>query len=221
LANIYLHYVLDLWVRRWREKYAGGDVIIVRYADDFIVGFQHLADAKRFLRELRIRLAKFSLELHPEKTRLIEFGRYAVPNFQRQQLGKPETFSFLGFRHICAKTRNGKFLLMRTTMREHQRRKLQEVKMELRSRRHHSIVEQGKWLRRLIRGYYKYYAVPTNLRALAAFRWRVSVYWYRELRRRSQRDRIRWSRMQQIIARWLPIPRIQHPWPTERLIVTT
>src|SRR5450756_620156 len=165
LANIYLHYALDLWAERWRQREATGDVIIVRYADDFIVGFEHEADARRFLDEMRTRLEKFALSLHPEKTRLIEFGRSAAENRKRRGLGKPETFNFLGFTFICGKSRRGKFLIKRKSRRDRVRAKLQAIKQELRRRMHQPIPAQGKWLAQVIRGYFNYHAVPTNMRA--------------------------------------------------------
>ena len=221
LANLFLHYVFDLWAQQWRRRNAGGEVILVRYADDFIVGFERRSDAERFLRELRERVRKFSLELHPEKTRLIEFGRYATERRGERNLGKPETFNFLGFTHICAKTRSGKFLLIRRTEAPRMRAKLQEVKRDLRRRWHQPIREQGRWLGSVVRGYYAYHAVPTNMSALQAFRTQVERYWLHALRRRSQRDRTNWARMRVLSQRWLPTPRIQHPWPTERFYVKT
>jgi len=221
LANIYLHYVLDLWVQQWRERQARGDVVIVRYADDSVVGFQHRTDAERFLEELRDRLAKFRLELHADKTRIIEFGRYAAE--RRRAVGKrrPETFDFLGFTHMCAKARSGAFLLERHTMKKRMRAKLGEVKTELMRRRHLSIRKQGEWLGGLVRGYFAYHAVPTNIRALQAFRREITRTWRRALRRRSQRDRTNWERVNRLAERWLPRAHIQHPWPTERFDAKT
>ena len=187
LANIYLHYVLDLWAERWRRREATGDMIIVRYADDFIVGFEHEADARRFLDAMRERLEEFALSLHPEKTRLIEFGRYAAENRKRRGLGKPETFNFLGFTFICGKSRRGKFLIKRKTRRDRMRAKLKAIKQELRRRMHQPIPAQGKWLRQVVRGYFNYHAVPTNSRALVAFRDDVIDLWRRTLSRRSQK----------------------------------
>ena len=216
LANVYLHYVLDLWVQQWRKKRARGDVVVVRYADDFIVGFQYQSDAEQFLGELRERLRKFSLELHPEKTRLIEFGRYADERRRARELGKPETFNFLGFTHICAKTKQGEFQLARRTMRERMRAKLSEVKTELRRRMHQPIPKQGRYLRAVVTGFFGYHAVPTNMRALQAFRTEVEKLWLKTLRRRSQKDRTSSERMKAHTQRWVPAPRIQHPWPDER-----
>lgn len=221
LANIYLHYVLDLWVQQWRSRHARGSVIITRFADDFVVGFQYRTDAERFLQELRERLRKFALELHPDKTRILEFGRYAASNRQEKGQGKPESFNFLGFTHICGKTWMGKFLIVRRTMRERMRKKLHEVKAELQRRRHHLIPEQGKWLRSVVQGHFLYYAVPSNGRSLQWFRTQVTRHWHRALRRRSQRDRTTWSRMQRLAQRWIPPVRILHPWPEERFRVRT
>lgn len=215
LSNLYLHYVLDLWVEQWRRRHARGDVIVTRFADDFVVGFQHRTDGEQFLAALRERFAKFSLELHPEKTRLLEFGRYAAPNRARRGLGKPETFDFLGFTHTCAKTRNEGFRLGRLTMRKRMRNKLREVSAELKRRRHHPISEQGQWLGSVVRGHLAYYAVPCN-RAVGAFRTQVTRHWFRWLRRRSHKTRLDWRRMGRLADRWLPPARVQHPWPDER-----
>ena len=221
LANIYLHYVLDLWAHQWRRKYARGDVVIVRYADDFVVGFQHVDEARRFQAELGARLRKFSLELHPEKTRLIRFGRFAALNRAERGLGKPETFTFLGLRHICAQTKAGKFLVKRASDMKRQRAKLKALKAELRRRRHLSITHQGVWLRAVVAGYFNYHAVPTNIHALGRFRTQVARLWWRSLRRRSQRHRLPWARMTKIVERWLPHARILHPYPEQRFGVTT
>jgi group II intron reverse transcriptase/maturase len=221
LANVYLHYVFDLWVQRWRKKRANGDVIVVRFADDFAVGFEHRADAERFLAELRERFAKFGLELHPDKTRLIEFGRFADSNRHQRGGGKPETFNFLGFTHSCAKTRAGKFTVLRQTMRKRLRAKLEAVKTELRRRLHDPIPEQGAYLRSVVTGHVRYYGVPMNGPALKAFRGAIGWIWCRTLRRRSQRHRITWNRMRRLISRWLPTPRICHPYPLVRLGVVT
>src|SRR5712691_6959538 len=219
LANIYLHYGLDLWAERWRRREAVGDMIIVRYADDIIVGFEHEADARRFLDEMRVRLQEFALSLHPEKTRLIEFGRFAAANRERRGLGKPETFSFLGFTFICGKSRRGKFLVKRKTRRDRMRAKLQEVKKVLRRRMHQPISEQGRWLKQVVRGYFNYHAVPTNSRALVAFRDEIIEGWRRALRRRSQRGGLTRERMRQLADDWLPKPCILHPWPNQRFAV--
>jgi RNA-directed DNA polymerase len=221
LANIYLHYVLDLWAQQWRNRHVRGSVIVTRFADDFVVGFQYRADAMRFLGELRERLRKFSLELHPDKTRILEFGRYAASNRQERGQGKPESFNFLGFTHLCAKTATGKFLIVRRTMRDRMRKKLHEVKAELQRRRHQSIPKQGEWLRSVVQGHFAYYAVPTNGQSLGRFRTQAIRHWHRALRRRSQRDRTNWARMQRLVQCWIPPVRILHPWPDERFDVRT
>jgi RNA-directed DNA polymerase len=219
LANIYLHYALDLWAERWRRREATGDLIIVRYADDFIVGFEHEQDARRFLEALRERFKEFALSLHPEKTRLIEFGRNAENNRKRLGLGKPETFNFLGFTFICGRTRRGNFQIKRKSRRERMRAKLQAIKQELRERMHQPIPTQGRWLRQVVTGYFNYHAVPTNSRAVAAFRFYVTQLWKRTLRRRGQRDRTDWERMTRLADDWLPRPRLRHPWPNTRFAV--
>lgn len=216
LGNVYLHYVLDLWVQQWRKKQARGEVVVVRYADDFIVGFQYQTDAEQFHGELRERLRRFSLELHPEKTRLIEFGRYAAERRREREMGKPETFNFLGFTHICAKTKKGEFQLARRTMTARMRAKLQEVKTELRRRMHEPVSRQGRYLRAVVTGYYGYHAVPTNMNALKTFRAEVKKLWRRMLQRRSQKDGTKRTHMNASTQRWVPLPRIEHPWPTER-----
>ena len=220
LANIYLHFALDLWAARWRRREATGDMIIVRYADDFIIGFQHESDAQRFLDEMRKRVGEFALSLHPEKTRLIEFGRFAAERRKRRGLGKPETFDFLGFSFICGKTRSGQFQIKRKTRRDRMRAKLREIKEAMRRRMHQPIPAQGKWLRQVVRGYFNYHAVPTNAHALAVFRHHVTDLWRRTLRRRSQKDRMTWARMTQLVSDWLPEPIILHPWPSDRFAVT-
>jgi len=219
LANIYLHYVIDLWANRWRRREATGDMIIVRYADDFIVGFEHEADARRFLDEMRERLGEFALSLHPEKTRLIEFGRFAAERRQRRGLDKPETFNFLGFTFICGKTRAGKFQIKRKTRRDRMRAKLKMIQEGLWRRMHQSIPSQGSWLRRVVKGYFNYHAVPTNARALDVFRHHVTDLWRRTLRRRSQTARMTWARMTKLANDFLPKPIILHPWPSERFAV--
>ncbi|MGH2833363.1 MAG: group II intron reverse transcriptase/maturase [Solirubrobacteraceae bacterium] len=221
LANVYLHYVLDLWAEQWRCRHAHGDVIIVRFADDYIAGFEHRDDAERFLRDLRERFAKFALELHPEKTRLIEFGRHAALDRRKRGDGRPETFEFLGFTHICAKTKRGRFKLKRVTSKKRMRAKLQEVKEELKQRRHQPVPEQGRWLASVVRGHLAYYAVPDNIDAVAAFRTQAARHWYRALRRRSQRNRLEWKRMNRLVVRWLPRVRIMHPWPNDRFDAKT
>jgi len=219
LANVYLHYVLDLWVARWRRREATGDMIVVRYADDFIVGFQHESDARRFRDEMRERLRGFALTLHPDKTRLIEFGRFAADRRARRGLGKPETFKFLGFTFICGRSRQGRFLLKRKSRGDRMRAKLKEIKKELRLRMHQPIAAQGAWLGHVVSGYFNYHAVPTNYRALEAFRDHVTDLWRRSLRRRSQKDRTTWERMTKLADDFLPKPRILHPWPHMRFAV--
>ena len=221
LANVYLHYVFDLWIQQWRKKRGRGDVIVVRFADDFVVGFQHRHDGERFLAELRERLARFGLELHAGKTRLIEFGRFAAENRQRRGDGKPETFDFLGFTHICGKTRRGKFTVLRQTMRKRLHAKLKAVKAELRRRMHRPIPEQGAYLRAVVIGHTRYYGVPMNGRAVGRFRNEVGRLWWRTLRRRSQKHRLPWQRMQRHIDRWLPPARICHAYSLDRINVTT
>jgi group II intron reverse transcriptase/maturase len=220
LANIYLHYALDLWAARWRRREATGNMVIVRYADDFIVGFQHEADARRFLDEMRARLQEFALSLHPDKTRLIEFGRLAAANRKQRGLGKPETFNFLGFTFISGTSRQGKFLLKRKTRRDRIRAKLRAVKEAMRRRMHQPIPQQGKWLRQVVLGYFNYHAVPTNSRALKAFRDEITRGWRRALARRSQKAGLTWAGMNRLIDDWLPKPRILHPWPEQRFAVT-
>jgi RNA-directed DNA polymerase len=220
LANVYLHYVLDLWADWWRKHHAHGDVIIVRWADDFIVGFEHRLDAEKFLAGLRERFARFGLELHPDKTRLIEFGRFAATSRARRGLGKPETFDFLGFTHICAKSKNGRFWLKRITISKRMRAKLRAVKDQLRQRMHEPIPEQGRWLATVVRGHMNYYAVPGNLQAVAAFRDQVVRHWLKTLRRRGQKTRTDWARMHRITTRWLPPARVMHPFPQARFAAT-
>ncbi len=221
LANLYLHHVFDLWADWWRRRRAHGDVIIVRFADDVTVGFEHERDARRFWSELRERFARFGLELHPDKTRLIEFGRFAARNRAARGLGKPETFDFLGFTHICGKTRDGRFWLRRTTISKRMRAKLREVGDQLKRRRHQPIPVQGRWLASVVRGHMAYYAVPGNIDAVAAFRTQVMRHWYKALRRRSQKTRTTWERMSRIAARWLPPARVMHPYPAARLAART
>jgi group II intron reverse transcriptase/maturase len=219
LANIYLHYVLDLWAEQWRRREAKGDMIIVRYADDVVAGFEHEDDAWRFRDAMRERMREFSLTLHPEKTRLIAFGRRAAAERASLGLGKPETFDFLGFTFICGQSRRGGFLLKRKSRRDRRRAKLQAIKAELRARRHATIPEQGRWLRSVVEGWFAYHAVPTNTRALSAFRHHVTVLWWRTLRLRSQKDRTPWTTADRLAAQWLPRPRIRHPWPRQRFAV--
>jgi RNA-directed DNA polymerase len=219
LANIYLHYCFDLWINRWLKKYARGNVVVVRYADDIVVGVQHNDDATRLMSELENRLATFSLTLHPEKTRLIEFGRWAEERRRRRGKGKPEPFGFLGFLHICAKSRQGYFQLRRQTRPDRMRVTLHAIKDQLRKRMHDSVAEQGRWLQSVVRGYFAYHAVPTNAPALCNFRHRVTRLWRHALSRRSQKGYTTWRTMAAIVRTWLPAPRITHPWPHERFAV--
>ncbi len=215
LANVYLHYVLDLWADWWRKTRARGNVVITRFADDFIVGFQYQDDAERFLAELRGRLAKFSLELHPDKTRLIEFGPHAARDRTARGEGKPETFTFLGFRHIARMTR-GRFWIQRITDRKKMTAKLKSVKAELMRKRHLPVPEQGRWLASVITGHQAYYAVPGNAKAVGTFRHQVTRHWRHALSRRSQKGRVTWERMNRIASRYLPRTRTVHPWPDKR-----
>jgi len=219
LANVYLHYAFDLWAAQWRRREATGKMIVVRYADDIVAGFEHEADARRFWDAMRTRLEQFALKLHEDKTRLLEFGRFAAAQRQRRGLGKPETFTFLGFTFICGKSRRGAFLLHRKTRGDRMRATLREIKAQLRERRHDAIPDQGRWLRSVVTGYFAYHAVPTNFRALGAFHHHVTDLWRRSLRRRSQRDGLTWDRMSRIAGAWLPSPRILHPWPERRFAV--
>jgi RNA-directed DNA polymerase len=216
LANIYLHYVFDLWVDVWRKKCARGDVVVVRFADDNVLGFQYLADADRFLADFRERLRKFGLELHPDKTRRIEFGRFAEVNRTKRGEGKPETFDFLGFTHISGKDRNGNYALKRKSINKRMRAKLLEIKQQLRRRMHDSIPRTGQWLRSVVQGYFNYHAVPGNIDSLAVFRDRVILLWRTILIHRSQRHRLTWMRMQTLADRWIPRPRVLQPYPGVR-----
>jgi RNA-directed DNA polymerase len=219
LANIYLHYVYDLWAQAWRKRQAAGDMIVIRYADDTIVGFQHQHDAELFLHDLKERLAKFALAVHPDKTRLIEFGRFAAERRANRGEPKPETFDFLGFTHICGTKRNGQgFQLRRKTKRKRKQALLNEIAAELRRIRHAPIDEQGRWLASVLRGHYAYFAVPTNLPSVRALRHPVKVRWFLNLQRRSQR-RLKWRRMNVIVDKYLPTPGVQHPWPEQRFLV--
>src|SRR4030088_902282 len=213
LSNIYLHYVLDTWADDWRRSEAAGDMIIVRYADDFIVGFQHEADARRFLEAMRARMEAYALSLHPEKTRLIEFGRFAARDRKQRGRGKPETFNFLGFTFICGKSRRGKFRIKRKTRRDRMRAKLKMITEDLRRRMHWPVPELGKWLGLVVKGYFNYHAVPTNYRALVRFRDEVTRRWQRALGRRSDRATVTWARVKKLADEWLPQPRIRHPRP--------
>jgi group II intron reverse transcriptase/maturase len=221
LANIYLHYALDLWVKQWRGRHARGDVIVVRYADDWVAGFQFRDDAERFQRAVAERLGRFGLKLHPEKTRLIEFGRFARENRRRAGLGKPQTFDFLGFTHCCGTTRKGKFMVLRLTSAKRLRAKLQVIKLELRRRMHQPIPAQGQYLRAVVTGHARYFGVPCNGARLRTFRHQVVGLWHRTLCRRSQSHELPWRRMYRLMAHWLPVPNICHPYPNQRLIVTT
>lgn len=212
LANIYLHYAFDLWAHQWRQRNARGEVIMVRYVDDIVLGFQYRSDAERFRKDLDKRLEKFNLELHAEKTRLFEFGRFANVDRKRRGESKAETFTFLGFVHICSQTRKGRFKVLRQTIKKSMRRKLQEVKIELRRRMHDPVPEVGNWLRSVLNGHFRYYGLPGNFPALDAFRYRVIKYWHWTLRRRSQRSKHTWERMIRLIQRWLPKARIYHPY---------
>src|SRR5450756_2117003 len=216
LANVYLHYVFDLWAVWWRKTRARGDVIIVRFADDFTMGFQYEDDARQFLEDLRERFAKFSLELHPDKTRLIEFGPHAARRRKARGEGKPETFTFLGFTHMCEITRSGRFWIRRKTDAKRLRAKLKQVKAEIMRRRHLPVPEQGKWLSSVVRGHQAYYAVPGNISAVNAFRTQATRHWHHALKRRSQKDRTNWDRMNRLAARWLPPSRTRHPFPEQR-----
>jgi len=221
LANIYLHYVYDLWTHRWRQRCATGDVIVVRYADDTIVGFEHQHEAEQFLADLKARLARFGLTLHPDKTRLIEFGRSAIANRQARGLGKPESFDFLGFTHFCATRRSGSgFVLGRKPVAKRMRAKLREIKEQLMAIRHEGAERQGRWLCQVLRGWMAYYAVPMSGSAISAFRHHMIERWHGALMRRSQRRRLTWTRMKKIADRHLPFPRILHPWPEKRFLVT-
>jgi RNA-directed DNA polymerase len=221
LANIYLHYVLDLWIEAWRSKVAKGDVIVVRYADDLVAGFESRAEAEHFLNQFRNRLAQFGLELHPEKTRLIEFGRFAALNRKQRGEGKPETFTFLGFTHYCGKTRSsGAFTVWRETAKKRMVAKLQAIKAELRRRMHEPPAPVGEWLQKVILGYYQYHAVPGNLPSLRIFAERLRRLWRLVLVRRSQRGYVSWKRLQRLFARWIPRPRILHPYPMQRFDAT-
>jgi RNA-directed DNA polymerase len=221
LANIYLHYALDQWVQQWRKRQARGAVIIVRYADDFVIGFQHEWEAKRFKQELADRLKKFNLELQAEKTRLIEFGRYAEHNRAERGLGRPETFNFLGFTHICIWNYSGMYTVLRQTMRQRMRAKLKEIAKELKRRMHEPIPAQGQWLRQVVLGHYQYYGVPLNGRQMRSLRYQIEIIWKRVLSRRSQNGELTWERMRRLTRLWLPLPQICHPHPGQRIGVTT
>jgi len=217
LANLYLHYVLDVWAQVWREKVARGDMIIIRYADDAVLGFQHREDAERFLEQLRERLRKFGLELHLDKTRLIEFGRFAAERRRRRGEGKPETFNFLGFTHICGRSHGtGYFTVYRKTIGKRMAAKLKEIRQELRRRMHAPIVETKEWLSSVVRGYFQYHGLPDNQQRLRAFRGDVLRAWLRQLRRRSQRSNWTWERFLERLAPDIPAVAVHHPWPRQR-----
>ena len=216
LANVYLHYVFDQWADHWRKENAGGDVVIVRYADDFVVGFQHKEDADRFLKELRVRMDKFELSLHPDKTHLIEFGRFAANNRRNKGQGRPETFDFLGFTHACGKTRGGCFTIHRKTIAKRLRAKLREVRDTLLRNRHSPVDEQALWLKRVLQGYLNYHAVPGNRKVLDAFRTQVIKSWLQALRRRSHKHRMTWERFSRLVCMWIPRARTLHPYPGVR-----
>ena len=221
LANVYLHYAFDLWVRRWRRRSATGDMIVVRYADDAVLGFEHRSDAERFLQDWRERLRQFGLELHPDKTRLIEFGRHAAEQRKRRGEGKPETFDFLGFTHVCGTTREtGRFIVKRQTIRKRLSATLKALKAKLRRRMHLPVVQLGRWLRSVVQGWFNYHAVPGNMDSLNAFRSQVIRYWFRALRRRGQRRPLTWARFLRLVGRWLPSARILHPHPNVRFDAT-
>ena len=219
LANVYLHYVFDLWAKQWRGRQASGHMIVVRYADDIVAGFELESDARRFWDAMRERFEHFGLELHGGKTRLIEFGRFAADRRKRRGQGRPETFTFLGFTFICGQSRSGSFMLQRKTRTDRMRAKLLEIKEQMRKRMHASIPEQGTWLKSVVTGFFAYHAIPTNQRALSAFRYHVVELRRKSLRRRSQKTKLTWERMTQLVNDWLPTPRILHPWPEQRFAV--
>jgi RNA-directed DNA polymerase len=219
ISNIYLHHVFDIWAQQWRQAPGRGCMTVVRYADDFVCGFEREADARAFLADLKVRMETYGLSLHPEKTRLIEFGRFAAENRASRGMRKPETFTFLGFIHICGRTRRGKFAITRKSRSDRMRNKLHEIKEQLRHRINESIPEQGKWLGQIVRGYFAYHAVPGNFRALKTFRWNIGIEWLRLLRRRSQRGECSWEKLTRLAEQWLPMPRILHPWPNIRFAV--
>ena len=221
LANVYLHYAFDLWVEWWRRRNVRGDVIVVRYADDIVLGFQYETDASQFRTALGLRLAKFGLELHPDKTRLLRFGRYAARERRVRGEGKPEAFDFLGFTHICGRSRAGHFLLLRHTVSQRMRSVLKTIRLELKTRRHLPVPVQGLWLQQKLRGYFAYHAIPTNIPRLSAFRTQVVRSWLFALRRRSQRTRMTWERMKRLESRWIPSPHVLHPWPEQRFDAMT
>jgi len=221
LANMYLHYAFDLWLQKWRTTQAKGEVIVVRFADDFVLGFQYRHEAEGFAADLRERMARFGLELHAEKTRLIEFGRFAAENRERRGEGKPETFNFLGFTHICGKTRQGKFTVVRKTIRNRLQAKLKEVTTELRRRMHEPVPEVGAYLRSVVAGHIRYFGVPMNGPSIRMFYMEVGRRWVKVLRRRSHKHHLTWERMKRLIAKWIPPARICHPYPLTRFYAIT
>ena len=220
-ANIYLHYVFDLWAHQWRGRYAQGDVRIIRYVDDIGVGFEKRHEAEQFLKALSLRFADFGLELHPTKTSLIEFGRFARERRQERGLGKPKTFNFLGFTHLCGQSRKGAFRIERRTMAQRFRAKLSDIKVELQRRRHQPVPQQGAWLRSVLLGHYRYYSVPHNFKAIQRFQMEATRLWQRSLSRRRQKGGVIWKRMQRLAGKWIPVVRIYHPYPQERFGVRT
>lgn len=223
LSNIYLHYVFDLWMQKRHRKVLRGQSAVVRYADDIVACFQHKDEAERFMAELSERLELFGLSMHPEKTRLLEFGRFAAIRRKRAGLSKPETFDFLGFTHIASRNRLGRFTVRRITIAKRQRRKLREIKRELRRRFNRPVPETGLWLRQVLQGYYQYFAVPNNLNSMNQFHFQLSRLWFKALRRRSQKaaKRMNWDEFNRIAREWLPTPRVVHPWPSVRFAATT
>jgi group II intron reverse transcriptase/maturase len=220
LANVFLHYALDLWVKQWRGRHARGEVYIVRYSDDFVMGFQYRSDALKFQAELKQRLAKFCLEIHEGKTKVVEFGRFAIENRQERGEGKPETFDFLGFTHICSKKKNGRFTIYRKTIIKRLRDKIKKVRETLLRKRHRPVSEHGAWLRAVMQGHFNYYGVPGNRKALDTFRKQIQLSWLEALRRRSQKGRsLTWERMKKLIRTWLPTARVVHAYPNQRLCV--
>jgi len=212
--------VFDLWVEAWRQKVAKGEVIVVRYADDLVVGFEYRTDAEQFLKAFQERLSKFGLEVNAEKTRLIEFGRFAIQNRQQRGEGKPDTFTFLGFTHYCGKRRkDGTFIVRRKTVRKRMVAKLRLIQADLHYRMHEPVASVGKWLQKVVAGYYRYHAVPGNLNQLRVFGQRLRRLWYRVLCRRSQKA-VPWDRLIPIFDRWIPEPRVLHPYPTQRFFAT-
>ena len=220
LANIYLHYALDQWVQAWRRKPGRGCVIVVRYADDSVMGFEKKATAQRFLEELRERLAKFGLSLHPDKTRMIEFGRYAAERRRARGEGRPETFDFLGFTHCCGRDRKGCYQVVRLTVKKRIRATLATIRETLYQRRHEPVPVIGAWLHRVVEGYFRYHAIPTNIMRLEGFRSEVCRAWRHALRRRSQRTRMNWERFQRLVHRYIPSCRVLHPYPEERFFAS-